>query len=66
MPAVPKKEVGVVGAGRTIGGVLESSNADTTEELLKVQELSNTIRANARVSAAEFKNISTILNETNQ
>lgn len=60
------KSAGVGGAGRTIGGVLEASNADTTEELLRVQELSNTIRANARVSAVEFKNISTILNETNQ
>lgn len=60
------KSAGVGGAGKTIGGVLEASNSDTTEELLRVQELSNTIRANARVSAAEFKNITTILNETNQ
>lgn len=57
------KSAGVGGAGRTIGGVLEASNADTTEELLRVQELSNTIRANARVAASEFKNIATILNE---
>ncbi len=60
------KQAGVGGAGRTLGGVLEASNVDTTEELLKVQELSNTIRANARVAATEFKNISTILNELNQ
>lgn len=59
------KQAGVGGAGRTLGGVLESSNADTTEELLKVQELSNTIRANARVASAEFKNIATVLNELN-
>ena len=60
------KQAGVGGAGRTLGGVLEASNVDTTEELLKVQELSNTIRANARVAATEFKNISTVLNELNQ
>lgn len=60
------KNAGVGGAGRTLGGVLEASNVDTTEELLKVQELSNTIRANARTASAEFKNISTILNELNQ
>ncbi len=60
------KKAGIGGAGRTLGGVLEASNVDTTEELLKVQELSNTIRANARTASAEFKNISTILNELNQ
>lgn len=60
------KQAGVGGAGRTLGGVLEASNTDTTEELLKVQELSNTIRANARVAATEFKNTSTVLNELNQ
>ena len=60
------KQAGVGGAGRTLGGVLEASNVDTTEELLKVQELSNTIRANARVAATDFKNISTVLNELNQ
>ena len=49
-----------------VGGILEASNVDTTEELLKVQELGNTIRANARVAATEFKNISTVLNELNQ
>ena len=60
------KQAGVGGAGRTLGGVLEASNVDTTEQLLKVQELSNTIRANARAVATEFKNISTVLNELNQ
>jgi flagellar hook-basal body protein len=60
------KMAGVGGAGRTLGGVLEASNVDVTEELLKVQELGNTIRANARVTSSEFKNVATILNELNQ
>ena len=60
------KQAGVGGAGRTLGGVLEASNVDVTEELLKVQELGNTIRANARVTSSEFKNISTILSELQQ
>jgi len=59
------KAAGVGGAGNTLGGVLEASNTDTTTELLSVQELSNTIRANARVAATEFKNIQTILSELN-
>lgn len=58
------KSAGVGGAGRTRGSSIEDSNVDPTEELLKVQDLSNTIRANARVSAIESKNFSTILNET--
>ncbi|MDP5021342.1 MAG: flagellar hook-basal body complex protein, partial [Rickettsiaceae bacterium] len=59
------KAAGVGGAGNTLGGVLEASNTDSTTELLSVQELSNTIRANARVAATEFKNIQTILSELN-
>ena len=59
------KAASVGGAGNTLGGVLEASNTDTTTELLSVQELSNTIRANARVAATEFKNIQTILSELN-
>jgi flagellar hook protein FlgE len=59
------KQAGAGGAGRTLGGVLEASNVDVTEELLSVQELGNTVRANARVAAAEFKNIQTILSELN-
>jgi flagellar hook protein FlgE len=59
------KAAGVGGAGNTLGGVLEASNTDTTTELLSVQELSNTIRANARVAATEIKNIQTILSELN-
>ena len=59
------KAAGVGGAGNTLGGVLEASNTNTTTELLSVQELSNTIRANARVAATEFKNIQTILSELN-
>ena len=57
------KEAGIGGAGRTLGGVLEASNVDTTEELLKVQELSNSIRANARVAAIDNENFKTILSE---
>jgi flagellar hook protein FlgE len=57
------KEAGVGGAGRTLGGVLEASNVDTTEELLKVQELSNAIRANARVAAIDNENFKNILSE---
>lgn len=57
------KEAGVGGAGRTLGGVLEASNVDTTEELLKVQELSNTIRANARVAVIDNENFKNILSE---
>ncbi len=57
------KEAGIGGAGRTLGGVLEASNVDTTEELLKVQELSNTIRANARVAAIDNENFKNILSE---
>jgi flagellar hook-basal body protein len=60
------KQAGVGGAGKTLGGVLEASNVDITEELLKVQELGSTIRANARVTSSEFKNVATILNELNQ
>jgi len=57
------KEAGIGGAGRTLGGVLEASNVDTTEELLKVQELSNAIRANARVAAIDNENFKNILSE---
>lgn len=57
------KEAGVGGAGRTLGGVLEASNVDTTDELLKVQELSNSIRANARVAAIDNENFKNILSE---
>ena len=57
------KEAGVGGAGRTLGGVLEASNVDTTEELLKVQELSNTIRANARVASIDNENFRNVLSE---
>lgn len=60
------KSAGLGGAGRTLGGVLEASNVDITSELLKVQETSNTIRANARVAATEFKNLNTVLSELNQ
>ena len=38
------KSAGVGGAGRTLGSSIEASNVDTTEEVLKVQDLSNTIR----------------------
>jgi len=57
------KEAGIGGAGRTLGGVLEASNVDTTEELLKVQELSNAIRANARVAAIDNENFKNVLSE---
>ena len=57
------KEAGIGGAGRTLGGVLEASNVDTTEELLKVQELSNSIRANARVASIDNENFRNILSE---
>lgn len=60
------KSAGLGGAGRTLGGVLEASNVDITSELLRVQETSNTIRANARVAATEFKNLNTVLSELNQ
>lgn len=54
---------GTNGAGKIIGGALESSNTDITSELLDVQELGNFIRANARTAAAESKNVNTILSE---
>ena len=57
------KEAGIGGAGRTLGGVLEASNVDSTEELLKVQELSNSIRANARVASIDNENFRNILSE---
>ncbi len=59
------KSAGIGGAGNILGGVLEASNTDSTTELIAVQELSNTIRANARVASTEFKNIQTILSELN-
>ena len=59
------KQAGAGGAGRTLGGVIEASNVDVTEELLLVQELGNTVRANARVAASTFKNVSTVLSELN-
>lgn len=57
------KGAGVGGAAKTLGGVLEASNVDTTTELLTVQDLSNTIRANARVAAVDNENFKTILSE---
>lgn len=57
------KGAGVGGAGKTLGAVLEASNVDTTTELLDVQDLSNTIRANARVAAVDNENFKTILSE---
>jgi flagellar hook-basal body protein len=60
------KSAGVGGAGKTLGGTLEASNADVVEELLRVREMGTTVQANARVAAAQFKNISTVLNELNQ
>ncbi len=57
------KGAGVGGAAKTLGGVLEAANVDTTTELLNVQDLSNTIRANARVAAVDNENFKTILSE---
>lgn len=57
------KGAGVGGSAKTLGGVLEASNTDTTTELLTVQDLSNTIRANARVAAVDNENFKTILSE---
>lgn len=57
------KGAGVGGAAKTLGAVLEASNVDTTTELLDVQDLSNTIRANARVAAVDNENFKTILSE---
>jgi flagellar hook protein FlgE len=54
----------VGGAGKVLGGVLEESNVDTTEELLEIQDLSNDIRANARAANVTNKNIQTILSES--
>jgi flagellar hook-basal body protein len=62
---VQLKAAGIGGAGSVLGGVLEASNTDSTSELIAVQELSNTIRANARVASTEFKNLQTILSELN-
>lgn len=57
------KGAGLGGAAKTLGAVLEASNTDTTTELLTVQDLSNTIRANARVAAVDNDNFKTILSE---
>ena len=60
------KAAGAGGAGKTLGGTLESSNVDTTEELLGVQNLSNDIRANARVVAVDNENFKNVLAELNR
>lgn len=57
------KGAGVGGAAKTLGGVLEASNVDTTTELLTVQDLSNTIKANARVAKVDNDNFKNILAE---
>ncbi len=60
------KAAGQGGAGQVIGRALEDSNADTTDELLEVQDTANVIRANARVASVKFSNIATVLSELKQ
>jgi len=60
------KKAGQGGAGQILGGAVEDSNADTTDELLEVQDTANVIRANARVASVKFSNIATILSELKQ
>jgi flagellar hook protein FlgE len=60
------KQAGQGGAGQILGRAVEDSNADTTDELLEVQDTANVIRANARVASVKFSNIATILSELKQ
>lgn len=57
------KAAGVGGAGKFVSQAVEDSNTDVTEELLETNEISNSIRANARVAGTNHKNFATILQE---
>lgn len=58
------KPAGQNGVARILSGALETSNTDTTTELLKLKQTSTEITANARASNEMLKNIDTILAET--
>ena len=57
------KQPNTGGAGATLGGALEASNADVTKELLDLQQTSTMIRANARAAGTENNNLNTVLGE---